>query len=399
MSVHEVVVVGAGPAGSTAARRLAEGGVRVLLLDKARFPRPKACGGALSPRVLRHAPPGIERHFRAQIRRAVFSYCSARPFEVVADRPLGYMVRREEFDHWLVERAAAAGATVREGAWVQGVERDGEGMLLRLSGERVRAQVVIGADGANSGVADAVCPHRHPAPLMALRAEIVGVSSGEDTVLVDVGRYPGGYAWAFPGGDRANVGVMLDRAHGRQLEGALARFLAGAGLAGRLEGSKMAPVAAFRDGAGDCAAPGVLLVGDAARLTDPFLGEGIYYAMWSGSLAADVNIAGGDGETIARRYGAVVAGAIWPELQAAGRIAFFFHGLPRWWHRVLSQLPRGILRYAGVFTGEESYRGLVRRVTDRFEAGAGRWVLTRTRLGRKADQTGAEKSGGVQHDR
>ena len=398
MSAHEVVVVGAGPAGSTAARRLAEGGVRVLLLDKARFPRPKACGGALSPRALRHAPPGIEGRFRARIQRAIFSCCSARPFEIVADRPLGYVVRREEFDHWLVERAAAAGATVRDGAWVQGVERDGELLALRVSGERVLARLIIGADGAGSGVGNALCPPRRPAPLLAIRAEIAGAPLGEDTVLVDVGRYPGGYAWAFPDGDRASVGVMLDRAHGRQLEVALARFLTGAGLSGRPEGIKAAPVAAFRDGAEKCAAPGALLVGDAARLADPFLGEGISYAMWSASLAADAILAGGDGEAVARRYAAAVAGALWPELQAAGRIASFFHAAPRWWHRVLSQLPRGILRYAGVLAGEESYTELVRRVTDRFETGAGRWVRIRTRLRRDADHAGAGKSGGVQHD-
>ncbi|MBI4537511.1 MAG: geranylgeranyl reductase family protein [candidate division NC10 bacterium] len=393
MSAHEVVVVGAGPAGSTAARRLAAAGVRVLVLDTARFPRPKVCGGALSPRVLGYAPAGIERQFRTGIRRAVFSYCAAQPFEVVADRPLGYTVRREEFDFWLLERAAAAGAAIRDGARVQAVERDGERILLRVSGERVRARLVIGADGANSIVAEGLCPHDHPPPLLALQAEMASPWPHGETARVDVGRYPRGYAWAFPVGDRVNIGVMLGRAHGRRLEEALARFLAGAAClpGGHPGGAKAAPVAGFRDGAGGCAAPGVLLVGDAARLADPFLGEGIYYAMWSGSLAADAVLAGGDGEAIAGRYGTAVAGTIWPELRMAGRIAFCFHCMPRWWFRLLSRLPRGILRYAGVLAGEESYRGLVRRLLVRLEGGTGRWVGERLGIARKEERSDSKR--------
>jgi flavin-dependent dehydrogenase len=233
---------------------------------------------------------------------------------------------------------------------------------------------------------------------MALRAEIAGALPGEDTVLVDVGCYPGGYAWAFPDGGRATVGVMLDRAHGRQLEEALARFSAGAGLPDRREGIKAAPVAVFRDGGGDCAASGVLLAGDAARLADPFLGEGIYYAMWSGSLAADAILAEGDGETIARRYRESVEDAIRPELRAAGHLGMLFHCVPRWWYWLLSRRPGSALQYAGVLTGEESYRGLARRVIHRLETRAGRWASARMGFGRETERTGTEKAGGMRHD-
>jgi flavin-dependent dehydrogenase len=265
----------------------------------------------------------------------------------------------------------------------------------------VPARVVVGADGAASRVADAVCPRRDLAPLLAIRAEIAQAAPLAETALVDVGRYPGGYAWAFPVGDRANVGVMVSRAHGGGLEHALGRFLAGsAHFSGGLPaGVGAAPVAAFRERAGECAAPGILLAGDAAQLADPFLGEGIYYALWSGTLAADAILAGGDGEAIARRYRAAVEGAIWPELRAAERIGLLFHCMPRWWFRVLSRLPGGILQYAGVLAGEESYRGLVRRVIDRVERQASRWALARLGVGQDGGRAQTERPGEGQHGR
>jgi hypothetical protein len=120
--------------------------------------------------------------------------------------------------------------------------------------------------------------------------------------------------------------------------------------------------------------------------------------MWSGGLAADAILAGGDGETTARRYRDAVENAIWPELRAAGRIGFLFHCMPRWWHRLLSRLPRGVLQYAGVLAGEESYRGLVRHVTERIERQGSRWALARLGLGRDAGRARAEKSGEKRHE-
>jgi len=126
----------------------------------------------------------------------------------------------------------------------------------------------------------------------------------------------------------------------------------------------------------------VLLVGDAARLTDPFLGEGIYYAIRSGSLAADALLAPGDAAEIAGRYQAAIAEAIWPELRAASRIASVFHRMPCWWHRILSRMPGSLMQYVAVLAGEESYSGLLRHIADRLGSAAGEWLLPRLGLAR-----------------
>lgn len=375
MTCCDAVIVGAGPAGSTAARELARGGARVCLLDKARFPRAKACGGALSPRVLRHLPPGVEPLLRARVRRAVFTFRLGRPFEIVSSVPMGYMICREEFDAWLRGQAEDAGALVREGVAVRGIEQSGGEFRVRVAGEVIRTPWVIGADGANSLVATQLLPRRLPAKFIALEAEVPCHGDGlRETVLVDVGRYPGGYAWAFPKGDRVNVGVMLEFPRGRGLHRTFEAFASGIpGLPPGVEASaRCAPVAAPRGEPAPCARPGVLLVGDAARLTDPFLGEGIYYAIRSGSLAASALLAGRDQADVAALYETSVAEAIWPEFRAASRIAFLFHRTPRWWHRILSRMPGSLMQYVAVLAGEESYRGLLRHLVERLGSAAGR---------------------------
>ncbi len=385
MQHFDAVIVGAGPAGSTAARELARAGARVCLLDRARFPRPKACGGALSPRVLHHLPPGVEGILRARVRRAVFTFRLDRPFEIISSVPMGYMVCRDEFDAWLRDRAEEAGARVREGMAVRSVERIGTGFAVRAAGEEIRTSWVIGADGASSVVAAQLLPRRLPAKLIALETE-VPCNGGElsDTVLVDVGRYPGGYAWTFPKGDRVNIGVMLEYPRGRDLRRTAEAFIRGVpGLSSSASLRwQTAPVAAPRLDPVPCAGTGVLLVGDAAHLADPFLGEGIYYAIRSGRLAADALLAAGDRGEVAARYQAAIAEAIWPELRAASRIASAFHRMPRWWHRILSRMPGSLMQYVAVLAGEESYSGLLRHVVDRLGSVAGGWLVPRVGLAR-----------------
>ena len=128
-----------------------------------------------------------------------------------------------------------------------------------------------------------------------------------------------------------------------------------------------------------CARPGVLLVGDAAHLSDPFLGEGIYYAVRSGSLAARAVLEGAGGNGVAALYAGHIQKEVWPDLIAASRVAYLFHRMPRWWHHLLSLMPGSLSEVVGVLAGDQTYAGLLRRIVERVDAHAGQWV--RRRLG------------------
>jgi len=381
----DVAVIGGGPAGATAARILAGGGARVCLLDKARFPRPKACGGALSPRTLRFLPTGVDRLIRAHISRAVFTFASHRPFEVVSASPMAYMICRDEFDAWLLAEAEAAGVVVRQGEAALHIERADSKFVVRTSRSRLTIPAVIGADGVNGTTARLLFPGRPPARYAAFEVEPASPIL-DGSVEVDVGLYPGGYAWAFPKRDRLNVGVMVHRSAAARARDLLGGFLSQRGTV--LSGDRIrgAFVAAPDATPVPCAQPGVLLVGDAAHLADPFLGEGIYSAVRSGTLAAQAILGEASPTGAAARYADAVKEALWPDLVAAARIAMLFHRMPRWWHHLLSRMPNSLRQVATVLGGEDTYAGLLRRTLAEMENRAGTWIRRQLELGSPAWQ-------------
>jgi flavin-dependent dehydrogenase len=263
---------------------------------------------------------------------------------------------------------------------VRAIEEGETGFTLRTTAGSLTAATVVGADGVASAVAAQLFPRRPPARYIAVETEVPQNGNRlDETVLVDVGAYPGGYAWAFPKGERVNVGVMVEASRAGGLREALATFVARTpALPGAAsKGTLAAPVAAARSAPVPCARPGALLVGDAAHLADPFLGEGIYYAVRSGRLAAQAILEGVDRGDSAARFGQAIAEGIWPDLAAASRVAMLFHRMPRWWHQVLSRMPNSLSQVVAVLGGEDSYVGLLGRIVQQVEARAGAWVRHR----------------------
>src|SRR5919199_1231084 len=150
---YDVIVVGAGPAGSTTAYRLARAGARAMMLDRARFPRDKPCGGGLTIRAVRELPFSVEPVVEDTVHAFGFGLRYARRAELRSAKPLVLMTQRRRLDAFLAEQAAEAGAEFRDGAKVTDVAADGE---VVLDGERLHADVVVGADGANGVTARAV---------------------------------------------------------------------------------------------------------------------------------------------------------------------------------------------------------------------------------------------------
>jgi geranylgeranyl reductase family protein len=280
-------VVGAGPAGSVTAYRLAREGASVLLLDRARFPRDKPCGGGLTIRAVRRLPFPVDPVVEDVVDCVELGLGHRRRYARPSPEPLILMTQRSRLDAYLAEQAAEAGADFRDGTKATRIET-GEGGAA-VNG--IRADVVIGADGANGITARALglCPE--PAHGVALEGNLshehVDVDRYRGRIVLEIGTVRGGYGWVFCKGDHVNVGVGGWDHEGPRLRAHLRRLCDARGLPEErlraLRGFRL-PIA--RPGA-PLARGRALVVGDAAGLVDPFSGDGIYEAFLSAEYAAD----------------------------------------------------------------------------------------------------------------
>jgi menaquinone-9 beta-reductase len=320
----DLIVVGGGPAGSSAAWRAATAGARVLLVDKAVFPRDKPCGDGLTPRAVASIGAlGLENELKA-FNRVDKLRVNGAGRTLTFDWPAsdsfpdhGYVVARTDLDELLLRHAQNAGAEVWEGVSVVGpVIEDGvvRGVLVKRNGttEELRASVVIAADGASSRVARGAGIVRDPKrPIaVAMRAHFEAKRPASDDGVIeshlelrDGDDLLPGYGWIFPMGEgRINVGVGIlstykdwQKVNNAHLMDAYIRSLP--------PEWELPDVSSLREGGqlkgwrlpmGLCVRhpwrPGVLAVGDAAGVVNPFNGEGISEAVESGVLAAEAAI-------------------------------------------------------------------------------------------------------------
>ncbi|MFO8049418.1 MAG: geranylgeranyl reductase family protein [Desulfosudaceae bacterium] len=292
MRKYDVIIIGAGPAGATCALNLAPRGGRILLLDKQAFPRNKACGGGFTRKARNLFDFDLSDVIETEITSVELSLRSCQPVVVNYPRGAGYMVTREKFDHLLVERSSAVGVEVRQQTTLREICPSGSGWVVKTDKGNYQGDFVVGADGAASGTARQLGLMRsfnRQAP--ALTAEIeprpADLERLQNHVSFDFHVVPRGYAWIFPKKDHFSVGVFSTNMPQKGLNTALTTFI------NRRDYLRGRPVRYWKGGLiprggtrQRLVKNNALLVGDAAAMTDPFFGEGIYYAARSGMLAA-----------------------------------------------------------------------------------------------------------------
>lgn len=378
---YDVIIVGAGPAGATAARYCARNGLKTLLIEKEKFPRYKACGGCLSLKTVHLLDFNLTSVIENTIFGAKFSYRLKDPFFIESKEPIAFMVMRDRFDEFLMEKALETGAKLIAGEKAIQVEKGEEWVEVKLiSGKSLRGRYLIGADGAGSLVARALSlpPGGQDGNGVAIQSEIPFDPSlpfpekERYFVHLDFGGITNGYGWVFPKREWLSIGIggMFQETKRVNIRKYLDGFLKGLSyLQGRRpEILRGHPLPSFYDEHQKVSGGRILLVGDAGHLMDPLQGEGIYYAIRSGMLAADAIIESHrHGQPPADLYQQAVHDHISGNLRWALSFSRFVFRFTRLAYQTLKHYPELSHLYLRVLEGSETYQGFVERVKERIK--------------------------------
>jgi geranylgeranyl reductase family protein len=374
--VWDVVIVGAGPAGASAAYAAAVAGRSVLLLEKAELPRYKTCGGGIIGPSRDALPPGFELPFRDRIDAVTFSLDGKFTRTRRSRHMLFGLVNRADFDHQLVEHAQKAGAELRTGTTVSRVEQHGSAVpdrrtvaVILQDGETILARAVVGADGSASRIGAHVGVKLDQVDL-GLEAEIpVPETVAEDwkgRVLIDWGPMPGSYGWVFPKGDTLTVGVISARGEGAATKRYLEDFIARLGLAGFEPSVSSGHLTRCRADDSPLSRGRVLVCGDAAGLLEPWTREGISFALRSGRLAGEwaVRVSEAHDAVDARRqalnYAFAVKAGLGVEMSVGRRMLTVFERRPGVLHAAITGFRPAWKAFARITRGSTTLGEIVR---------------------------------------
>jgi geranylgeranyl reductase family protein len=358
----QVIVIGAGPAGATLAFELANRGIRTLVLERKILPRYKCCAGGLTVKAAQLLGIDIDNLIEDVIYRAMVTFRGNNPFYGSSAVPFMYTVRRETFDHALVQRAQEAGAEVLQGVAARAIRITDLGVEVATAAGSFRSEFLVGADGPRSQVRKAmdIDVIKNKALIVGLQTDVrvtqKELARWKSQIGIDIGRIRGGYGWVFPKSDHLSIGVgaLADKARG--LKNILAQYRDSLKLgqhtvlranAGLLPACIDTPVVS-QDRA--------ILIGDAAGLADPLSGEGLHNAILSARLgAAAIDRALNNSGVLQDDYRNALAVAIIPQMKIAHVFSKVLAQLPGQLFRVLNKNERIWPAWCHMLCGEIDY--------------------------------------------
>jgi geranylgeranyl reductase family protein len=359
---YDVIVIGGGPAGSSAARTAARLNARVLLLERHAMPRPKLCGGWVTNRALSALGFDLPRDLvECNFGRAELRYRDTGAY-FTPDKPIGVFVSRASFDHYLVQRASEAGVTVRYES-ANAIGEDGTRLVVHLADGQVTADGVILCCGANSHLIRTLRePDTPPQSAICVEQNLPAELAGQfelqpGTARLYFGMVPHGYGWLLHHGGYLVVGIGCHRSHCDDLKELYSAFWDQLGLPRSLQLPKGHPIplGGFRR---DLGRGRLLSAGDAAGMVDAFSGEGIAFAIRSGQLAAQA-LAGAANVSAAAAYYQSCRTEISQHLRMSLWAARAYHTAPRLFLKAFCSNPTVLSQYNEVLEGKRDYKQFI----------------------------------------
>jgi geranylgeranyl reductase family protein len=287
MKIWDAIIVGAGPAGCAAAYDLAAAGREVLLLDRASFPRQKACAGGLTLKTVETLRYSIEPVVRQKISHMRLERDASRSTVLRRRSPYCYMTVRKELDDYCLRQTIAMGAQFQRIGAIETISEDSSGVTLRVDGDAMRTRFVVGADGVHSRVRQLTDKGDGWFwRAFALEAMVPVADAARQDLIFDFAPVQDGYGWIFPKGDHLNIGLYSYAAEEKIDRSRLAAYICSRfGSVSAME--VIGQYAGFGAAQHKILPTRIFLVGDAGGFVDPLTGEGIYFAVASGQAAAE----------------------------------------------------------------------------------------------------------------
>lgn len=366
--MYDCIIVGAGPAGGSAAYHLAKRGRSVLLLEKAELPRYKPCGGGVSPQVAEWFDFDFSPAISLKVNALRYTWKMGDPVDakLTNTEPI-WMVRRDVFDHFLVQQAQGQGAELRDNTEVTGIEFQSDSWQVNTAAGPVSGRYLIAADGAKGPMAKWLGFKERKRRLGgALEAEAAATLDSDQAIHFEFGMVKNGYIWNFPKADGYSIGIGTFRGgEAQDFKAILAEYATLFGIDLKETQQYGHPLCLW-DGNQTLHTQNALLAGEAACVVDPFTAEGIRPSIFTGVKAAGAidQALGGDANALAQ-YTQVISDEWGSDMLWAQRLAGVFYRVPGIGYRVGVKRPSATQRMGQILCGNLRYGDVASRALKR----------------------------------
>jgi geranylgeranyl reductase family protein len=370
LKTYDVVIVGAGPAGTILAYLLAKEGVEVLIIEKQPLPRYKPCAGGLTRRAVAALPFEVKEVVEDEA-YTIRTFLRNEPLFVETEqKPIVSMVMRDRFDQWLVKKALDEGARIEEGVGFKSLFGSPGHLTVTTSRGDFGCRLVVGADGVNSRVARALGLEVRRKTMVAVQGEVYSsdpcrIDGFRNSAHFDFGVIPKGYAWVFPKKDHLSIGVLTTSRKVKHLRGHFYSYLKLKELndCAIIRSLRLHLIPFHPDRRNRLSTERGLVVGDATGFADPITGEGIFHAIKESRMASEVLLkALRSGYHQLPEYSRLLKEEMMEDLQYAQRFAGVLYRISSLSTKIIKSHGSTLGRYhTEVISGTKTYRELYRK--------------------------------------